>query len=496
MARTRTRAARAFVAASCIVLGLPGVSPAAEVAVSIRDNAFTPQELHVDPGDTVVWTHVGTRVHDVTSDTGEFLSGDMTRGSQFSHRFQKEGTYYYHCSFHGRAGKHGMWGVVIVGDPDPPGAGEDGERPKITVPGDFKTIQAAVDAAASGSTIVIGPGVYKGDVSITTDDLVVKGVDRFRTVLHGDDRRSNGFVVTGADEVTIANLTVRNFTGTGVGFADSTRYTAARIDAIKNRTHGIHVTRSYEGVIRNSFAWGSGASAFYVDECMGCGALLDHLHAETNYLGYSGTNATGVTIRNSTWVHNGAGIVPNTAPEGELAPSRGTLVVANVIRDNNYTTAPPPAAAETFGIPFGTGIWLAGVENNVVRDNVVHDHDRYGVLVTQTVDGSLPENNAVLRNEIARALRYALAWDGSGSDNCFSHNDFTGETGPPEIETRYACEDRPFAGAPYPPVQEDVAAAIAESQDRNTEEPPEPRRPRCQKGRPGCHRHQQASGVS
>ncbi|MDQ3914156.1 MAG: right-handed parallel beta-helix repeat-containing protein [Actinomycetota bacterium] len=489
----RPRARRTLLAAgaaACIVAGLPGAAGAADTAVSIRDNLFAPQEVRIDPGDTVTWTNSGVRVHDVTSDTGEFLSGDLQRGQHFSHTFEKEGYFYYHCSFHGRAGRQGMWGVVIVGDPPPPDAGGGKEeRPKIEVPGDFKTIQAAVDAAEPGSTIVVGPGNYRGDVRVTTDDLIVRGTDRFRTVLDGDGERAHGIAVEGARKVTIANLTVREFTGNGVFFDGARRYTAERIDAINNHTRGVYAYRSYDGVIRASFGWGSGDSAFSVAGCMGCGALLEDLHAERSYLGYSGTNATGVTVRSSTFVRNGVGIAPNTLPAVEEAPGRGTLVVGNTVSDNDHASVPPAGIAETFGIPFGTGIWLAGVENSVVRDNVILGHARYGVLVTQTPDGSLPVNNTVVRNRVRDAAKHPLAWDGTGADNCFGNNDFTGETGPPEIETLYACANRPFAGAPYPPVQEDVAAAIAESRTRATEEPPEPRRPRCQKGRPGCHRH-------
>ncbi|MDQ4024839.1 MAG: right-handed parallel beta-helix repeat-containing protein [Actinomycetota bacterium] len=489
MAVSATRRALLALAVASFVAGLPSVAPAADLAVSIRDNFFAPQQLRIDPGDTVTWTNFGTRVHDVTSDTGAFASGDLERGGRFTHTFEKEGYFYYHCSFHGRAGRHGMWGVVIVGDPPPPNAGEDEPRPRIDVPGDFKTIQAAVDAADPGSTIVVAPGTYRGDVRVATDDLIVRGVDRFRTVLDGADQRTNGIVVDGARKVTIANLTVRGFTANGVLFSGANRYTAERIDAIKNRARGIHAHGSYDGVVRRSFAWGSGVAAFSVAECMGCSALLEHLHAERSYLGYSGTNATGVTVRSSTFVGNGAGIAPNTAVGLEHAPGRGTLVVGNVVQGNNYTSVPSPDTAETFGIPFGTGIWLAGVENAVVRDNAVTAHDRYGVLVSQTPDGALPANNTVVRNLVRDAAKLSLAWDGTGSDNCFSDNDFDGDTGPPEIETLYACANRPFAGAPYPPVAEDVAAAIAESRTRETEEPPEPRRPRCQKGRPGCHRH-------
>lgn len=488
----RTRAERAAAAALLVCLTAAGLvaatpaAPAAEVGVSIQDNLFVPQEIHVDPGDTVEWTHVGTRVHDVTSDTGEFLSGDMTRGARFSHTFEKEGSYYYHCSFHGRSGKQGMWGVVVVGDPAP-SEGEDEERPKLVVPDDFKTIQAAVDAAEPGSTIVVEPGVYKGDVSITTDDLIVRGVDRFRTVLDGDDRRSNGFVVEGVADVTIANLTVREFTGSGVRFVDATSYTVARVDAVENRVYGVSALRSYDGVVRGSFGWGSGGAAFHAADCMGCGLLLDGVHAGRSYLGFAGTNATGVTIRDSTWTLNGVGIVVDSRAAGEHAPGRGTLIVGNSVRSNGYQNAPGAGLPDSVGAPIGTGIWLAGVENVVVRDNEVVDHWRYGVLVTESDDGYAPFDDTVVRNRI-RAARHGLAWDGAGSDDCFSDNDVTGETAPPEIQTLYSCDARPFVGTPYEPVREDVAAAVAASLGRTSENPPAPARPRCQKGRPGCGR--------
>jgi parallel beta-helix repeat protein len=493
MASTRTRgaAARGLLVALLVsgaVAAAPGAAPAAEVAVTISDNFFSPQELHVDPGDTVTWTQAGTRIHDVTSDTGDFLSGDMQRGSRFSHTFREEGTYYYHCSFHGRGGKVGMWGVVVVGDPKPPG--DDGgkeERPRIDVPADFRTIQAAVDAAEPGSTIVVAPGTYRGGVRIETDDLIVRGVDRFRTVLDGAGRRPHGVLVDGADAVTIANLTVRDFADSGIGFLDSTRYTAARIDAIANRAYGIHASGSYDGVVSESFGWGSGAAAFHVGECMGCGTLLDGVRAERSYAGYLGTNATGVTVRRSAWVGNAAGIVSISTAGSAHAPGRGTLVFDNLVAGNDYADAPRAGETDAVPVPVGTGIWLAGVESNAVRDNTVSSHARFGIVVTES-GGHVPSGNTVLHNEVAGAGLFALAWDGSGADTCFSRNDFTGETGPPDVEGMYACAARPFEGTPFPRVTEAVAAAIAEGAARAGGSPPDPERPRCQKGRPGCPR--------
>lgn len=478
-------------AATLALLSVPAVSHAVSRTVEIRDNKFEPREVRVDPGDTVVWVNRGARVHDVTSDDGSFRSEDLETGDRYSHTFSEEGYYYYHCSFHGTK-RRGMSGVVIVGDlPPPPKLHREKEsRPTLVVPDDFRTIQAAVDTASPGSTVVVKPGRYSGGVTVETSDLVIRGVDRFRTVLHGRDKRTNGITFSDVRNVEVRNLTVRNFTGNGIFFNAVRGYSVARVDSIKNRTYGIYAYDSYNGVIERSFGWGSGDAAFYVGQCMGCSAVIDRVHAAKSYIGYSGTNATGVVIRNSTFVRNGAGVVPNTLPTERLGPNRGTLVIDNVIKANNYSTVPPAGVSETFGIPFGTGVWLLGVENNVVKRNVIKDHDRYGVLITQTIDAAVSLNNRVRRNLVRDSGMYDLAWDGIGANNCFDRNDIEGATGPPAIQTLYACANRPFAGVPYPPVAADVARAAVQGRPelRESKEPPEPRRPRCQRGRPGCRR--------
>lgn len=458
---------------------------AATVSVTIRENVFLPQEVHVDPGDSVTWTNSGTQTHDVTADGGTFVSGDLGRGRSFTHTFAKAGTYYYHCSFHGRPGKQGMWGVVVVGDPEPqePGA----KRPRIHVPGDYKTIQAAVDAAQGGSTIVIGPGTYSGGVRITTDDLIVRGADRFRTVLHGADERGTGILVSGAAKVTIANLTVRNFVTDGIAFVDSFRYTAKRIDAIENRMHGISAVRSYEGVMKSSFGWGSGEASFHVRDCMGCGTLVDRVQAHSSHTGVAAVNATGVTIRRSAATGNGVGITLTSDAGGP--GGRGALVVDNVVRGSHGPVKPPLRSAQTFGIPRGTGIWIAGVANTIVRDNLVDDHARYGILVSATSDGLVPVRATVAGNSVPDGGGGVFAWDGTGSDNCFDGNVSARPTAPADLQGRYSCANRPFSGEAYAPVQEDVAAALPDSLALETADPPDPDRPRCQMGRPGCHRH-------
>lgn len=490
-------------AAALSLLGFPEVSRAASQSVAVIDNRFEPQEVRINPGDTVIWSNRGANTHDIRADNGDFRSGIIHQGETFRHTFREEGYYYYHCNLHGGKRKVGMWGLVIVGNPDPAtdpykdlGHTKDA-RTKLIVPSKkFRTIQQAVNKANPGSTIIIKPGVYKTKVMVQTRNLIIRGVDRFRTVLDGEDKRGNGITVDGTRNVTIENLTVKNYTGNGIYINNTTGYTVNKVDAIKGRTYGIYAFDSYDGVIKNSYAFGSGDGAFYVGQCMGCSAVLKNVRGVWSWLGYSGTNATGVIIRDSVFTHNAVGVAPNTLPTEELGPNRGTFIFNNKIFNNNYGSIPAAGFSDQpVGIAIGTGVYLPGVENNVVLNNRIWDHNSYGVLIGQSIDSDFPMNNTVLDNWIRGSdhdedgYGYDLAYDGNGGLNCFSGNDFEAETGPPEIETLYPCDPRNPQGAPYAPVLAHVAQSITNSQTREQEEPPDPKRPKCQRGAPGCHRH-------
>ncbi|MBM3516570.1 MAG: hypothetical protein FJX56_01545 [Alphaproteobacteria bacterium] len=82
---------------------------------------YVPDRLLIEPGDTVRWVHDDPdNEHDVVAypnripeGTEPFMSPRLdARGQSWSHRFEREGTYAYHCHPHEAAG---MRGVVIVG---------------------------------------------------------------------------------------------------------------------------------------------------------------------------------------------------------------------------------------------------------------------------------------------------------------------------------------------------------------------------------------------
>ncbi len=82
--------------------------------VGIEDSRFTPGEVTINVGDTVVWTSSASFNHTVTSDDGTFSSGTLSGGNSFDFTFTEPGTYAYYCDFHGGPGGTGMSGVITV----------------------------------------------------------------------------------------------------------------------------------------------------------------------------------------------------------------------------------------------------------------------------------------------------------------------------------------------------------------------------------------------
>ncbi len=92
------------------VVTAPTPAPPSPVSISIANFAFSPSVVTVKKGTTVTWTNDDSVPHtSVTSQSGGFDSGMLSKGGKFSFTFQTAGTYDYNCGFH-----PSMRGSVIV----------------------------------------------------------------------------------------------------------------------------------------------------------------------------------------------------------------------------------------------------------------------------------------------------------------------------------------------------------------------------------------------
>jgi len=451
---------------------LPAATPVATprayqvVTIHIRDNSYTPDAATIAPGATVRWVNDGRNPHTVTSSTaGQFDSGVLKPGKSFTRSFPKTGTFAYYCTLHGTptSGQRGALGVGDGPAPDavqPTGAG-DRAAPSIkasgrtiNVPGDSPTIQGAVDKAKPGDLVLVAPGVYKEAVKVTTDGIVIRGVDRNTTILDGQFKKDNGIFVVGANGVAVENMTARNYTTNGFFWNAVLGYRGSYLTAYRNGDYGIYAYDSQYGQFDHSYASGSPDSGFYIGQCNPCHAVITDVVSEYNQLGYSGTNSsTDLSIVNSVWTHNRTGIVPNSLDSEELPPQGHSTIAGNVVSDNGNPDAVRSTGNAEFDAAFGAGIAIVGGVDDVITKNRVERNPKIGIALAPNpgiqTNAYSSTGNVVTENTVqgSSMADLAVVLGTTADGNCFSGNTFT-TSAPADIETLWPCGSPGSLAAP------------------------------------------------
>jgi parallel beta-helix repeat protein len=382
----------------------------------------------------------------------------------------------------------GLAALVTTGAASPAPSGRE-----IRVPDDAATLQLAIRQSSPGDTIVLSAGTYPGGALVPPDkhDLTIRGEGRNTVVLDGANRRKNGIVVH-ADGVSILNLTAHDFTENGLYWDGADRFRASYVTVWNVGEYGVYVEDGEHGRVDHAYVSGAARAAYYVGECRPCAAVLSNVVARLSAIGYSGTNATGVLIRDSLWDRNGAGLVPNTYANEALPPQARAEIIRNRVVNSGRVRVPIKTSLAGF---IGIGIAIAGGNGNTISGNRVTGSERYGIAIFPTAryvvfDPGTPEpgppwrprNNVVWSNVVTGSGRANLALAaGVGRGNCFTRNraphsapldlqkprcDGAGAAGDPGVaadltrpvremvrETIRRRQPPPYASMPKPPAQ-------------------------------------------
>jgi plastocyanin len=397
---------------SLLACGDPSARGATQV--KMLDNAYNAPVVRIPEGAGVIFTNAGRNPHNIVPvNPAQWPAPDtnaVAPGGKLAVQLAAAGVYEYYCSYHGTRDGLGMYGAVVVGDSaniSSIGAGRDRPAPVATasgvvrrVPAEYPTIQGAVDAAAPGDLILVAPGVYREEVTVTTPSLVIRGLDRNTSIVDGEFIRPNGFNVL-ADAVAIENITARHATLNGFFWTGVTGYRGRYLTAYNNGDYGIYAFDSRDGLFEDSYASGAPDAGFYIGQCFPCDAIIRRVISEHNAVGYSGTNAGGnLFIEQSIWRHNRGGLVPNTLDTELYPPQRSTVIRGNLIYSNNSRSAPGRGLSP---LAWGNGVVLGGGRENIVEDNVIVDHVGHGVMIAPLADA----NFWPARDNVVRANRFA-----------------------------------------------------------------------------------------
>ncbi len=289
------------------------------------------------------------------------------------------------------------------------------------------TIQAAVDAAKSGDWVLIDAGTYHEAVVITTPGLHIRGIDRNQVIVDGQHRVGDGIVVMAVGDVSIENLTVRDFDrpdvdgehgnqiwwngGDGSGMIGLHGWSGTYLTTYSTGLlggYGIFISNSVSGSLDQVYASGFNDSGLYLGACRDCQAVISHALVENNALGYSGTNSGGhIVVQDSTFQHNSNGVGPNSLNNDDKPPpqdgacnsqqnssttptftstkiDRCTIFKHNVVADNtNFST---PANSTARSVPWGNGFVLVGTYADVIDSNTITGNPSAGILGFENPD--------------------------------------------------------------------------------------------------------------
>jgi nitrous oxidase accessory protein NosD len=301
------------------------------------------------------------------------------------------------------------------------------------------SIQAAVDAAAPGTTVRIAPGVYHQHVVITTNGITLRGTGPYLTRLVPPKTLSgpckgNGICVLGKMDaqgrllhrtrgVHITDLGINRWPGIGV-FAFGTRNLRLSHNvAIGNGEYGLARFDSVGGVMADNVARGSGEAGLYLGDSPNAHASIVDNKVFGNNLGIFIRHSHFVHVVHNVMRHNCQGLL--VLDDGQPEGAGDVTVRYNVAVRNNASCGAdegPPIK--------GGGILLLGATDSLVAWNVVRKNrggriNSGGIVLLsakQLDGGSNPKNNVVRRNLVIGNQPKDIRWDGTGSGNVFRNN--------------------------------------------------------------------------
>ena len=302
-----------------------------------------------------------------------------------------------------------------------------------------QSIQAAVNRASPGDTIVVHPGIYQESVVVTKDHLTLHGAGASGagTVLM-PPRTSNrclhggaGICVFGQQGAARIDTTVEGFEFKGFGAFGLVGFGARNLTvrhnyAVDNGEYGITCFDCSGLRYLYNKVTGSDEAGFYIGDTPNADATVIGNEAWGNFFGFFLRDSNVGKLEGNKAHDNCMGIaLLNTGAPSDV---HGWKILDN---DANQNTRACPGGGDAPPIS-GVGIGVLGASHNTVAHNTVWGNHPTGDTVlsggivlfdtTKSDHGSTPNGNAIRRNVLYRNKAFDINDDQSGHGNAFVGN--------------------------------------------------------------------------
>jgi nitrous oxidase accessory protein NosD len=300
-----------------------------------------------------------------------------------------------------------------------------------------ESIQAALDAASPGDTVLVHRGTYRESLQIDKDHIRLRGQHVLllqpaspADTLCNEFEGVNGICVVGtfnpvtgdvSDYVTgvkVSGFMVRGFSSQGIWGIATKSFTVSHDKLLDNGGYGVFSLQSKGPRYIHDLARGNGAPGLYVGDSPEANVVVRHNRSIDNSgEGILLRNAIGGRVSHNRLQDNCAGLfalADAPGPAGDFKIDHNRVVANDKACPGEPSEGEPPVS--------GAGIALLGAFGTRVSHNVVLGNQPSGdSLVTGGIaavkgpGGTEPKDDVVAHNKAFDNKPSDLFWDGTGT---------------------------------------------------------------------------------
>ncbi|TET89695.1 MAG: hypothetical protein E3J35_08925 [Methanomassiliicoccales archaeon] len=256
-------------------------------------------------------------------------------------------------------------------------------------PGNYTTIQAALNTAGLGDTVYVYSGIYRENVFITNVVSLV-GESKDSTII--DAQNVQRAITISSDSVKVSGFTVTNG-GPGISLM-SVNNCEIYSNVISNNGGGITISDSVGNIIRDNIISSNSQNGIELSKS-GSAFIANNVVSSNGRYGIYVSSSVGNTIMNNHVSSNEYGVF--------LYKSSSNDIIGNTAWSNDYTRD-----------PYGAGIWLKSSSSNQIEGNNASSNYRDGIRL----EGSASN---VITGNVMSSNYYGIYLE-SSSDNVISDN--------------------------------------------------------------------------
>jgi parallel beta-helix repeat protein len=309
------------------------------------------------------------------------------------------------------------------------------------------TIQAAVDAATPGDTVLVPPGLYRENVLVNKNNITITGSQA--AIMDGTGLTGNsGITVRSSipqgriDGFRLTGLRIQNYEENGVLLVRVDNFAIDHGKYVNNDEYGIFPILSSHGRIEFNQVSGSNDTGIYIGQSHD--VVINDNHVTDCTVGFDVELSSNVAVHNNEAKSNSIGMTTEVVPGLTVTETTNIQFIGNVINKNNRPNPVTEPEDILSHLPSGSGLLIIGADEVSVNSNAVMMNDSVGIAVIRLPPefsepdpriNPFPDNDEIRGNvvnlngrnpdpRIAPFPGSDLIWDFSGAGNCWGNNVF------------------------------------------------------------------------